>query len=273
MGHACILLQVQRRGGRAAGAAPAAVRPRAGAPGAPGTSGAAPSGAPAAPAERQQEGEVSASPFVARPTSAPAVLRIPEVAIYTGQADKVSRLQERGLEQSHCVDLSQALRAQPENWLVQNCCGESGWVLESTTNHAGITAVVEKAVTILVRQHAQHRAVLGFYCRSGKHRSVALAEVFRHVLVNSGFPRVDLIHTSDYMEWDHGCSCKHYGSFGFCGALLQRCGKSHTRRVHEDPMGTALQLTREGDDKRSDVLMTSMGKLREEFARQGYPLV
>ena len=115
----------------------------------------------------------------------------------------------------------------PTNWGVEqaaNDCGIDGFLVNCLpfndpagfNPHIGKHHSVQetlmahhefKAVLKGVKDHVQQAVgggettvAVAFWCRSGKHRSVAFADIVEHIFVELGWS----VHRVDYMSWDRG---------------------------------------------------------------------
>ncbi len=143
---------------------------------------------------------------------------IQKVTIYTGAATQLDKLRSKGVEDHHMVDCTGLRRPElprHSRW----CTGDSAMIQDGVLRSPGVELLFDYAARALAAQRQQFHARVAFFCNHGKHRSVSMANLVWHVLVESGWPSVDIIHTSsDFARTD--CTCEQAPERGHCRAVM-----------------------------------------------------
>ena len=88
-----------------------------------------------------------------------------------------------------------------------------------------LTDFLQFLIAIRSEQPRRRKIYLGIVCKKGRHRSVALAVLFQHVVLLLGAARCNRTFVSDEIgEWRHLCrGCSHCNEYSIAKIELQSC--------------------------------------------------
>ena len=160
-----------------------------------------------------------------------------------------------------------ALEDKPQHRCNRECCGESGWLLEKAVANEYFGPLMEAVCKRIVQQRGRPGgAIVAIHCTSGMHRSVLMATLFSHALIEWGW-RVEVRHLGRRHKCDCVCGSGHL--VDRCPAVL-RCLKKDFEEKRPG-QHQALQLANYGDHliRRHRAMSTFLKMVATGFHRAG----